>query len=167
VTSSKEAAGANCTDGGSKFVAGSSTTYACNGSPWTAGGTLPKGSSETGQWVEPVGIDYKQLQLTYAPISFSIPLAGELEASSVHFIKPNETPLPAGCNGSVEKPEAESGNLCVFASTFTENTIVSATFINASGGTGAAGTTGTILQFQLSALEEGAAFARGTWAVKG
>ena len=53
VTSSVEKAGANCKAGGSKFVAASGTTYACNGengSPWTAGGTLPPGASETGVW---------------------------------------------------------------------------------------------------------------------
>jgi hypothetical protein len=136
------------------------------GSPWTAGGTLPKNATETGQWVEAIGIDYKQLQLSFVSISFPIPLATELEASMVHFIKPTEA-VPTGCKGTPAKPEAESGNLCIFASTYTENTLSGPTFINASGGTGTAGTTGTVMQFQTSAATEGGAFARGTFATTG
>ncbi|HEY5261420.1 MAG TPA: hypothetical protein VIJ33_04865, partial [Solirubrobacteraceae bacterium] len=45
-----------CKEGGSEFKAADSTTYACNGekgkegSPWTAGGTLPAGKTEKGEW---------------------------------------------------------------------------------------------------------------------
>src|SRR5450759_4018195 len=47
---------AGCSEerGGSEFEVASSgvKTYACNGSPWTAGGTLPSGRSETGTWAD-------------------------------------------------------------------------------------------------------------------
>jgi hypothetical protein len=40
--------------GGAEFKVGTGTAaYGCNGkdgSPWTAGGTLPKGATETGEW---------------------------------------------------------------------------------------------------------------------
>lgn len=39
--------------GGAEFISASGNTYACNGnegSPWTAGGTLPSGKTETGEW---------------------------------------------------------------------------------------------------------------------
>src|SRR5436853_4666816 len=37
VTSADEAAGANCTKGGSSFTAANGTTYACNGAPGASG----------------------------------------------------------------------------------------------------------------------------------
>ena len=43
--------GLDCKEGGLEFTVGSGTaTFACNGSPWTAGGTLPKGKTEKGEW---------------------------------------------------------------------------------------------------------------------
>ena len=160
---------ANCKEGGSEFVAAANKkTYACNGSPWTVGGTLPKGASETGVWAEPQGVEYKtgHTEFIFAPISFTVQLASALEASKVHFIEPAATP-PAGCKGNAEKPEAESGNLCVFASAFEgvqthsfdnpENTKSEAT----------AGKTGTLLSFEINESTEAALNARGTWAVAG
>jgi Collagen triple helix repeat (20 copies) len=52
---SKEVAAPACTnkEGGSEFTAGKTTTFACNGkegSPWTLGGTLPKGKTLAGMW---------------------------------------------------------------------------------------------------------------------
>ncbi len=137
------------------------------GAPWTAGGTLPTGATETGQWTEAQGVASStgKIQLDFASISFAVPLVKELESGNVHFIKPGETP-PTGCKGSVEKPEAESGNLCVFASVLTEKTLLGPTFINAEHeSTANAGKTGTIMQFVLPENEENAASARGTWAV--
>src|SRR6478672_11177626 len=51
------------------------------GSPWTAGGTLPVGSTETGVWAMPHSPENNT-----AAISFTIPLAEPLEGSEVHFI---------------------------------------------------------------------------------
>jgi hypothetical protein len=83
------------------------------GEPWTAGGTLPKGATETGTWAasgQPVvEIPFAEL---LAPISFNIPLAAGLDASHVHVVEPG--PLPQGCTGSFTEPGAEEGNLCVF-----------------------------------------------------
>jgi Collagen triple helix repeat (20 copies) len=95
-----------CEEGGSALTSASGKTYACNGkageegSPWTAGGTLPVGATETGVWsigpVKPYGKFPENVY--HVPISFSIPLAKPLniegascenqEAScQVHVIK--------------------------------------------------------------------------------
>jgi hypothetical protein len=91
------------------------------GSPWTAGGTLPKGSSEHGTWT--INGRYKEGDRVYASISFPVPLTAALPEAQVHYIHgPNlaefskkEFPSPpAGCKGNYEAPEAEEGNLCMF-----------------------------------------------------
>ena len=113
----------NCGEGGSSFEQEGSGTkrYTCNGSPWTVGGHLPAGKSETGTWIFHGAIDIENEE--DVSISFPIPLAAPLSGEEcpegadcqVHFIRPGETP-PAGCaGGSVEDPKASPGNLCVYA----------------------------------------------------
>jgi hypothetical protein len=93
VTSTQSATtidGTHCVGvGGSKFVSGSGSTYACNGkegkeglegkegSPWTAGGTLPSKKSEYGSWATPALADASETksEREFAAISFPIPLA--------------------------------------------------------------------------------------------
>jgi hypothetical protein len=124
VVSSVEPKGANCAEGGSKFVAGASPTYACNGkegSPWTVGGTLPPGATETGSWVVSGSEAQTEAELQngglYAPISFPIPLAGE--GISEDHVKYVEGLVPDECKPdtgfvSARKPYADPGYLCVF-----------------------------------------------------
>jgi hypothetical protein len=81
------------------------------GSPWTAGGTLPKGSTETGTWS--ISGLYKEGEIATFPISFPIPLPAALGETAVHFVGPGET-SPAGCPGSSQDPTAAEGNLCVY-----------------------------------------------------
>ncbi len=85
----------------------------CNGaegSPWTAGGTLPSGETETGAWAaSSEGL---------VPISFPLPLPAELSAAEVHSVgvlaQENEE-QPVGCEGgTAASPSAEPGHLCVF-----------------------------------------------------
>jgi hypothetical protein len=83
-------------------------TTACNGSPWTAGGTLPKGSTEKGDWS--IG-QANATSLQFASSSFGIPLAA---APIAIYVKAGEA-TPAHCTGSVSSPGAETGYLCVFA----------------------------------------------------
>ncbi len=119
--SSKDAA---CNkEGGSEFTAESKKTTACNGkegSPWTAGGMLPAGKSEQGVWGE-WNSKATEGEKTLT-ISFGIPLkAGPV----AHYIgtkeelagEAHESPAikEGKCKGNAEKPEASSGNLCVFA----------------------------------------------------
>lgn len=99
--------------GGVEFESASPDTFACNGeegSPWTAGGTLPSGATETGSWFTPEA---------EGPISFPIPLAAAIPGGNVEKIAEGATP-PANCDDgegtapSAAHPEADKGYLCIF-----------------------------------------------------
>ncbi|HET9162087.1 MAG TPA: hypothetical protein VFN89_01410 [Solirubrobacterales bacterium] len=91
------------------------------GSPWTAGGTLPVGSTETGSYTFTID----SIGNGRAAISFPIPLTGELDSAHT-IINPSSGAANANCENaahagaaSASNPEAKSGFLCVFpASTF-------------------------------------------------
>jgi hypothetical protein len=128
VTASPENPGtAKCAGlGGSKFTVGATTTYACNGeegvpgpegSPWTDGGKLPVGATETGTWSVTAngaqtfeGVQIPAAAPPMVSISFPIPLTAGLDESHVHYV---ETPGGA-CTGSALNPTAVSGNLCIY-----------------------------------------------------
>ena len=111
VTSSVEPKGANCKEGGSKFVAASGTTYACNGATGFTE-TLPAGKTEVGAWFISGPPKYAPFETTIArsSISFVIPLASEPTA---HFLKEGEGET-AECPGKATNPQAAPGNLCVY-----------------------------------------------------
>ncbi|MGC2374859.1 MAG: hypothetical protein WA484_13385 [Solirubrobacteraceae bacterium] len=125
-----EPKGANCKEGGANFVVAGKTEYACNGSegsPWTAGGTLPKGKTLTGQWAAGglaecaypscASFGYIQtgvslaLPLAFAPTSIII---GKEEGKG----EPKEATAIANgeCTGTSSEPGAAEGKLCVFIS---------------------------------------------------
>jgi hypothetical protein len=152
----------HCAEGGSEFTVAAKHTYACTGSPWPAGGTLPTGQSETGTWsVFAIPGKYvlieNVLELEYAPaaISFEIPLKTALAEASVHFIKEEVTEAedPSGCKGKLEiseaeptKPEAEPGNLCVFEHSGSINTNnEGVTFASPETASGGASSMGTVM----------------------
>ena len=91
------------------------------GSPWTAGGTLPVGRSETGQWAIAQHASGEGEGFATG-ISFTIPLSKALDSAHVHYIGQNEgegeseDKLPTGCSGTFAEPKAANGNLCVFTS---------------------------------------------------
>jgi hypothetical protein len=94
---------------------GGSAVEVCNGeegSPWTTGGTLPSEQTETGAWGGAVG----SAGIFHAPISFTIPLEGPIAESDVHVIDESGTPPApnANCPGTVKRPEAAPGQLCVY-----------------------------------------------------
>jgi hypothetical protein len=151
---------------GAKGENGAPGATGATGSPWTAGGKLPKGASETGQFLV-VGAG-KEKTPEGSSVSFNVPLAAALDAAHVHFIAKG-APLPAGCSGTLENPGAASGNLCVFAH-FVFNLILGTggsgePITDASTSAGGAGTTGAGLTFEVKA--EGEFLATGTWAVTG
>lgn len=165
-----EAKGANCKEGGQSFeVEGSSVkTYACNGSPWTAGGTLPKDATETGAW-------FARMQGSEAPfvgygvIDLPIPLATELSGANVKVVKVGVVP-PVQCDDGVlpaagpTHPEADSGFLCVFVGAEEESP---AYLVQKVGSNGAgASTTGAFI-FAESENEILFNHPRGTFAVTG
>jgi hypothetical protein len=105
-----------CEERGGAMVAqegAGSGVEVCNGSPWTAGGTLPSGATETGMFFS--NLNGGQI----AAASFPIPLVAALPESNVHSIKP-AGPVPAACDNGVApapsaaNPEADPGQLCVF-----------------------------------------------------
>ena len=107
-----------CAEGGSEFTNKTGKATACNGSPWVAGGVLPSGKSESGEWA--LSTYGAGLGIHHAAVSFPLPLG---KAPSAHYINTNlmedtETGEQKStvCLGSVEKPEAKPGNVCVYAS---------------------------------------------------
>ncbi len=179
-----------CEEGGSSFTsAGGVKTYACygkTGAPWPAGGTLPKGATETGVWSVGIyeGEKNGPASLNVSVASFSIPLAAPLMlhtkeeeengqgVNQVHFIntegkeaRGEETiPNPTACPGNAEKPQAASGNLCIYEHNVHGIEPTSNQIVNPAGPQGAA-TTGAVLQIFAEAKNN--EFAMGTWAVTG
>lgn len=138
------------------------------GSPWTAGGTLPKGATETGAW----GFAGSPFSLEFSPgvfgrffdepLSFTIPLA-----SAPTFVFNPFGQTEEHCSGSVQEPGADEGFLCVFAAEPSIGNIASAE-------ASTVGTTGAILGVHTkeehhNANEETQAqvILNGTWAVTG
>jgi hypothetical protein len=151
------------------------------GSPWTAGGTLPSGETETGDWATSGGPE-DGLTSRFVLASYAIPLA---EAPSYNFIgrqegegqtKENEKakqeneerklkgepelplPIPADCKGTWEHPGATAGNLCVFETSSSNAEIPKpeAALI---------GTTGVLAHIETPISTDEGYSARGTWAV--
>ncbi len=116
----------NCAQGGSKFTVGGKTTTACNGEPGpegkagSGGGglptTLPEGSTETGTF----GVHFANAvngETNDSLISFPIPLPTGLPGAAVHYVTFAEQQShtgPAECAGSVTKPTATKGELCLY-----------------------------------------------------
>jgi Collagen triple helix repeat (20 copies) len=131
------ASGSECNgEGGASFSNASGKVAACNGeegtpgkegSPWTAGGVLPSGSTETGAWTSG-RFEHETETENYSTtaISFPIPLKAALGAEHVHYVslkKVENHEVPAECDGIVNGVETESsaadplakeGNLCVY-----------------------------------------------------
>jgi hypothetical protein len=116
-----------CEKGGVEFEVEESgeQTFACNGkegSPWTAGGVLPTKQTERGTWSISTegGVLLEALPMALASVSFPIWLPSPLSDTAVHYIGLGDT-VPAQCDDgageapSMENPEADPGNLCVFA----------------------------------------------------
>jgi hypothetical protein len=171
--------------GGSEFTSASGKTTVCNGKegkqgePWTAGGTLPSGKTETGTWAfgeQPAETIHRE------PIAFPIPLAAPLGRGHAHFINTEGMEIdletekevaPTECGSginpginaqeSVANPQAKPGNLCIYAAKL-ENATISPAAIQdpVLRGEAQAGRTGAIERFVLgSGTQEG----NGTWAV--
>lgn len=95
------------------------------GSPWTAGGTLPKDATETGSWaLEGVnsGGEYGNAIMT---ISFPIPLEAAVTVANTHVVgikewkKEASKTVPAGCTvegveGTPSEPLAAEGAFCFY-----------------------------------------------------
>jgi hypothetical protein len=140
---------------GERGPAGATGTAGAKGQPWTPDNTLPSGATETGVW----GARPAEGEEVLVSLSFPVALAEELDEAHVHI-----APDPA-CPGTVEKPSAAPGNLCVYPGA-TANTkvkeIVKPYRLNVSG----AGTAGANLV--VSGNTEVVVplfYSNGTWAV--
>lgn len=166
VTLAEELPGANCAEGGTKVEvegAPASKRYVCNGeagpqgnsgSPWTAGGTLPNGSTETGSWSSTAAFDY-------VSISFPIPLANALEAGKVHY--QGEANFASTCTGSAAAPTAPSGQLCVYVALAINQKINE--ILNVGTGEAGAGKAGAVVSTEATSAQGPTIL--GTWAVTG
>ncbi len=135
------------------------------GSPWTDGGTLPSGKTETGSWS--IGETPAEVNPGLGAISFPIPLSTTLTKEQVHYIKKNGT-VPPGCTGGTAvNPIAEKGNLCIYAASEStepgkrEFNVLAIILPGDNGATEGAGKTGALIDASVEA--EGQAY--GTWAV--
>jgi hypothetical protein len=144
----------------------------CNGeegSPWTAGGTLPAGATETGSWVF-INNESAEKEV-YVALSFPIKLLTTLSASKVHFESEanfsdfdeagSET---IGCEGTTAEPKAPKGNLCVYGNVNVFNASFAA-IRNIGNGSSAASLAGALLVFER--VGAGEAFGSGSFAVTG
>jgi hypothetical protein len=179
------ASGSECEFGGVKLTSAGGNSKVCNGEegapgapgkqgePWTDGGTLPAGSTETGQFTlqsqsgEPIRGFY-----AIAAISFPIPLAQELDGAHALFVEKNEL-IPAQCensnhagSASVTNPEATEGFLCVFEGEFFSMNSQEAEVVKGATGSFTGGTTvaGADVVAEPTAAP---AIMEGTWAVTG
>ena len=116
-----------CAEGGTKFEGGSGDTYACNGvpgtagSPWTLGGTLPSGETETGVWttmlgpLETFGNYSGQIAISYTLPLLTAQAAGNVQVNAPAYNGEDETGAEhEKCPGKVDNPRAKKGFLCVY-----------------------------------------------------
>ncbi|MFL5872248.1 MAG: collagen-like protein [Solirubrobacterales bacterium] len=176
VVLSAEAKGANCADGGTKVeVEGNAASkkYVCNGTTGFTK-TLPSGATETGtfalyQSLPAASAATEEQTTTWAPISFSIPLAQGSGEEKVFVLSPEQIEneegpgFEAGCTGTAFEPTAPSGVLCVYtAENNSSNGFIF--FANQNEEPKSFGPAGTVLWAQSSALPATVQI-RGTWAV--
>ena len=130
-TSSVEPKGVNCKEGGSKFLAASGATYACNGEKGKEGPpgplleTLPAGKTLRGAFAAAgyaaegitAGADFGKVK---AAASFAFPVSAE---PAFHYIPVGQGAgeghesrfiVSGECTGTNEDPGAAEGQLCVF-----------------------------------------------------
>jgi collagen triple helix repeat protein len=137
---------------GAVGAAGATGATGPEGSPWTAGGTLPAGATETGAIVYSIpaksGIR--------VPLSFPIPLEFLPTEAKIIFGPPGTDPV--NCPGTVQEPSAASGYVCVYERQDENVTNFVAKNVY--------GTSGVVLILFPDNFDE-EAFGNATWAVTG
>jgi hypothetical protein len=178
VTLASEPEGANCgsgTGGGVKVeVEGNAASkkYVCNGSPWTAGGTLPAGKTETGTWsVILIGVRNVSSPGEVGSVSFPIPLASEGETFVFNEEETEEEEFgTSGCAGTAGAPTAPPGVLCIYTFDEVRTKTVGAPFAKSTSGVeghryGPSGALLSGITFQGTEAEPARAIMGGSWAV--
>jgi hypothetical protein len=165
-----------CDERGGAWVkeAGGTEVEVCNGEkgdPWSAGGTLPVGSTETGTWAFMGAALYStppKTEVGVATISFPIPIAAKLDKAHVHFT--TDSDFSTFCEGIPRAPTAPSGHLCVYTSEF--GGLQNAKLNSIAGPEGGlllreARPPGAILYFEPTGETGEPVFGTGSWAVTG
>ncbi|HSS33304.1 MAG TPA: hypothetical protein VLL27_08505 [Solirubrobacterales bacterium] len=147
--------------GGVTYTVEGVKSNVCNGkegSPWTAGGTLPPGSTETGIWAfTGTAADTAGIRV---PISFPIKLSQVITEAHAHYNPPAASPL---CPGNFENPGAAPGELCIFVGNIDEFPNFESV-VPTGGGEPGASRVGAILNFAPPTENTAAS---GTFAVTG
>jgi hypothetical protein len=162
----------NCAEGGITVkVEGSAEEHeVCNGAEGpegalgTAGTTLPSNATETGAWS--FGL-VGEGGFTRVPVSFPIPLAGELPETSVH-LEPVGFSGTAGenCPGSAASPAAKAGHLCVYTAQLSSGAEAFPTIVKAGGSSNEVGASKAGAFFTVSWFNPGGEnYGSGTFAV--
>jgi hypothetical protein len=116
VTGTEAIGTGNCGGRGGSWVeveGSASKKFACNGlegSPWTAGGTLPSEATETGAWLFAGDATAEQV----VPISWSIPLS-TTDAAAIQPVF-TDTDGDTTCTGTSHNPTAPPGKICFYIS---------------------------------------------------
>jgi hypothetical protein len=161
--------GSNGSNGtaGTAGTAGKNGTNGTNGSPWTAGGVLPSGSTETGAWsIQSTADEVTAETAAVTSISFPVPLSAALDSEHVFYVPttgPESPEAEVACTGSVEAPAAAKGDLCVYEGFLQAGLALSGrpiTELNAT--TEGASTAGAILGFEVT---QPSVSGRGSWSV--
>jgi hypothetical protein len=134
------------------------------GNPWTVGGTLPAGETETGAWAYGPLPPFEVEEGVFvgagtAAISFPIPLEQPIEADNAHFQGPGAEATES-CPGTPADPQAAPGHLCVYAAVSAAalaNDQITRADLESAG----VSTTGAVMLFQGSPFDQG----RGTYAL--
>jgi len=165
---------------GTEGKTGKNGTNGATGSPWTAGGTLPVGSTETGAWSmgpTPEGAGSNSMRTA---VSFPIPLAKPIDNSvpcgesgqpacvALHVFE--GTNIPSGCTGTVAEErvtelKAASGNFCVWINPLSVVKEGNLRLVDVETGEFGVGTHGAVLWTNKGYAEESRA--EGLWAVTG
>lgn len=135
----------------------------CNGSPWTAGGTLPSGATETGAWVLDAPTPSTN---AYVPISFPIQVKATSGNVTAHYVTSTEQQSPppgSPCSGEASHPTAAEATLCIYEGAESEGATFSTVQTPTLSGAGA-GVAGALLKFKEVGAEP---LMYGTWAVGG
>ena len=171
VTVTDVAAFSNCGDAtGYRLVSASGTDFVCNGldgedgSPWTAGGTRPVGSTETGS----LGDLFRCSRRGLFGLVLSCPIVGRSDTDHVHTATDanfadfdGAGAGTTGCTGSTASPSAPSGHLCVYGTDNLGN--LSALGVANPAGGGGASQAGAVLLVSCSNF----CTPKGTFAVTG
>lgn len=119
--------------------------------------TLPPGESIIGSWTTGTINGPETNSVQFAPISFGFPLSSELPIANVEFIGLGEETGEGDCPGTIAKPEAAPGHLCIYTSS---KEVGPESDVNFGGfEVPKPGTAGVILKFAVSGL----ASMNGTW----